>query len=368
MSLSVGEPIAGGQAPRGWDELTLRFDQNVDLQRIRALLQQARERGGAAGESVTTLNLVAIYFSSAAYERAQAALEAAGRLHPSRLLVLIAETRSQPESVTARVSVGRTGGSISLERIVLTATGAGVRHLESALMGLLLPELPLVVVWGGRAEGALLQRAVSAADRVIIDSGTRAPEALAEVGALLARGAPIGDLAWARIFPWMSLAAEVLDVPNLREHRANLKSAKVVCAGGIGAEGALLAGWFAARVKRAKVEMAVGAPADVDSSVPGAGDGTATDALPAPTPLGKGHIAAFEFAAPPARFVLRREKGILVAEVRGDDDGEIVHRVRLPPEAPGRLLALELKLLSGRDELYAAAVQAGLKLLPRGRQ
>jgi len=44
-----------------------------------------------------------------------------------------------------------------------------------------------------------------------------------------------------------------------------------------------------------------------------------------------------------------------------------VNRLRLPPEAPGRLLALELKLLAGQDELYAAAVQAAVKLLPKGR-
>jgi len=40
-----------------------------------------------------------------------------------------------------------------------------------------------------------------------------------------------------------------------------------------------------------------------------------------------------------------------------------VSRVRLPPEAPGRLLSLELKLLSGVDERYAAAMQAGVRLL-----
>ena len=203
------------------------------------------------------------------------------------------------------------------------------------------------------------------ADRVIIDSGTRPPQALADVGAMLARGAPIGDLAWARIFPWMSLAAEVLDVPNLREHRGKLKSARVICAGGIGSEGVLLAGWFASRVKKARVELVTGREPEMDSAMPGAGDGTSITGLPSATPLGKGQIAVFEFTAPPASFTLRREKSVLVAEVRGDDDGEILHRLRLPPETPGRLLGLELKLLAGQDELYAAAVQAAVKLLPQ---
>jgi glucose-6-phosphate dehydrogenase assembly protein OpcA len=362
---SLGEPIAGGQGARGWDELSVRFDAGVDLARIRALLSEVKERGGGAGETVSTLNLVAIYFSSAAYDRAQAALEAAGRLHPCRLVVLIAEPSAPGESVTARVSVVRSGGAVCLERIVLTAEGVGVRHLESALVGLLLPELPVAVVWGGRAEGSLLGHAVEAADRVIIDSGTRPPEALAKVAEMLARGAPIGDLAWARIFPWMGLAAEVLDVPNLREHRGRLKSARVVCAGSVGAEGALLAGWFASRVHNARVELVAGSDAEADSYAPGEGDGTAVTGWPGAAPLGKGHIAAFEFTAPPVTFALRREKAILTAEVLGDDDGEVIHRVRLPPEAAGRLLAVELKLLSGQDELYAAAVQRAAALLAK---
>jgi len=87
---SLGEPIAGGQGARAWDELSIRFDTGVDVAKIRALLQDAKERGGSPGETISTLNLVAIYFSSAAYDRAQAALEAAGRLHPCRLVVLIA--------------------------------------------------------------------------------------------------------------------------------------------------------------------------------------------------------------------------------------------------------------------------------------
>ncbi|HWE24175.1 MAG TPA: glucose-6-phosphate dehydrogenase assembly protein OpcA [Myxococcales bacterium] len=365
MTVSLGEPIAGGQGGRAWDELSVRFDTGMDLAKIRALLQEAKERSGSPGETVSTLNLVAVYFSSAAYDRAKAALEAAGRLHPCRLVVLIAERSAPGESVTARVSVVRAGGMVCLERIVLTAQGAGVRHLGSALVGLLLPELPVVVVWGGRTEGALLGRAVEAADRVIIDSGTRPPEALPAIAELLAKGAPIGDLAWARIFPWMSLAADVLDVPTLREHRGKLKSARVVCAGAIGAEGALLGGWFAARVRNARVELLAGPDAEAGSYVPGEGDGTTAVGWPAPAPLGKGHIAAFEFTAPGVTFALRREKAILAADVRGDDDGEVVHRMRLPPEAPGRLLAVELKLLSGQDELYAAAVQRAAALLTK---
>ena len=51
------------------------------------------------------------------------ALEAAGTVHPCRLLVLVADAQAAPDSLTARVSVVRSGGAISLERVVLSATG-----------------------------------------------------------------------------------------------------------------------------------------------------------------------------------------------------------------------------------------------------
>ncbi len=364
MSENHGEPIPAGQAKIP-DELTLRFDSGFDLGRITQMLTAARERGGPTPETVCTLNLVAIYFTAAQYDRAREALEAAGAVHPCRLIVLVGDPLAEADSLTARASVVRTAGAISMERLVLMATGKAVRHLESAMMGLLIPEVPMVVVWGGRPEGDLLLRAVESADRIITDSGARPPTYLAEQARLMAGGAPLGDLAWARIFPWQSLAAECLDLPNLREHRGNLKSARVVCAGALGAEGLLLAGWMASRIKRLQISVEVqGDAGDFDSEstvttgIPSAG------ALPRAAPMGLGHVALFEFIAPPATFTLRREKGLLIAEVKGDDDGEVVHRIRLPPESPGRLLGLELKLLAGVDELYAASVQAATKLLP----
>ena len=255
MSENHGEPIPAGQGPKAWDELTARFEQGVDLGKIKQLLAQSRERTGQSQETVCTLNLVAIYFNAAQYERARDALEAAGMLHPCRLLVLIADETIAADEVTARISAVRQAGAISLERIVLTATGKSVRLLESAMMGLLLPELPMVVVWGGRPEGDLLHRAVETADRIIIDSGARSPTYLPETAALVAQGAPIGDLAWARIFPWQGLAADVFDLPNLREHRGNIEKARIVCAGAIGAEGFLLAGWLASRIPRLQVSV-----------------------------------------------------------------------------------------------------------------
>ena len=362
VSEQFGEPISAGAAPRTWGsgELTLKFEDGFDLGRVERLLQQARERGGPAPETLCTLNLVAIYFNADQYERAQEALEMAGTLHPCRLLVVIADAITPEESLSARVSVVRSAGAVTVERIVLAATGRAVRHLESAMTGLLRAELPRVVVWGGRPHGDLMKRAVEAADRIITDSGARPPNYLAETAKLLAKGAPIGDLAWARIFPWQSLAADTLDLPNLREHRGSIRRARVVCAGAVGAEGLLLLGWMQSRIKRLQVQIEAEGEAEEEG-------GAAAGPIPRCAPLGLGQVKSLEFEAPPATFTLRREKGLLIANVKGDDDGYTANRVRLPPETPGRLLALELKILSGVDELYAQSAQAAAKLLPAVR-
>jgi glucose-6-phosphate dehydrogenase assembly protein OpcA len=337
------------------------FEMGIDLGKLRQMLQQARERraGKDADERVCTLNLVAVYFSEESYEKGKAALEAAGTVHPARLLVLVSEPKKPGDRVRGQVSVVRVGTSIALERIVLKASGTAVRHLESALLGLLVPELPLVFVWGGRPEGALFDHVIENGDRVIIDSGSRPLSALVQVAKRVAKGAPIGDLAWVRLFPWQATAAEMLDLPNLREHRARLQSARVTTAGLPSAEGALLAGWFASRVRHAKVELVEGPSLAPDQAAPAEG----ARVIPLlHAPVREGMVTSFTFEAPPATFHIRRERGILVAEVRGDDDGEVTHRVRLPGETPGRLLGLELKLLSGVDPLYADALQASMRL------
>ncbi len=356
-----GEPISAGARgnQRATDELEVKFDKGIDLGQLRALLGQARERAGAPVERVLTLNLVAIHFSQLSWNKAVAALEAASTVHPARIVALIADPKSEVNGVTARVSVKRPKGApFYIERIILTATGTAVRHLESAMIGLLVPEVPVVIVWGGRAEGDLLNHAVEQADRLILDSGSRAVEGLRHVAHLASRGAPVGDLAWARIFPWQSLAADVLDIPNLREHRDKIKAVRITTAGAPGAEALLLAGWFQSRIKRARVALAQQPiPAPVEPA-PLSAEPATGEALPVTEGVLQGAVVEVQFEAPPVEFVIRREKnGILEAQVLGDDDGEVVHRTRLPPESPGRVLLLELKMLQGIDEIYAAALE-----------
>src|SRR3954465_2810143 len=98
-AMTQGEPISAGQGARG--ESGIRFDHDFDVGKVLRLLQESRDRGGGAGEPISPLNLVAVYFSEGAYERARPALETAARVHPCRMLVLVAEPKAQPERASA---------------------------------------------------------------------------------------------------------------------------------------------------------------------------------------------------------------------------------------------------------------------------
>jgi len=337
------------------DALEMVFEKSIDLGKVRAMLAEARARASRdQDERICTLNLVATYFSPSGFDKARPALEAAGAVHPCRLIALVSEPHEPGDAVHVEVSVIRSGASVAHERVVFTATGTAVRHLQSAMLGLLIPEVPVVFVWGGRPEGPLFWKALENADRVIIDSATRPLQTLIRTSELVAEGAPVGDLAWARIFPWQATAADMLDLPNLREHRGRIDRARITSAGAPGPEAALLAGWFASRVKRARVELETG-PFPQET---GADSGSAVRA----PPVHEGQVTRLDFEAAPAAFSIHRERDVLVAEVRGDDDGQIVQRLRLPAETPGKLLGMELSLLSGIDELYAAALREGARL------
>ena len=178
-------------------------------------------------------------------EAAGAAMEAARGAtmeHPARTLVVILGDGRGAAQVNAQVGhePGRTG-----ESAVIRLKGAVVKHAESVVLPLLLPDSPVVVWWPQHPPadpaadplGALAQRRIS--DVAAVRRGRT--KAMLEQCRNYAPGNT--DLAWTRVTPWRALLAAALD-----QHPLKVTSASVT-AERISPSADLLAAWLAGRLR-----------------------------------------------------------------------------------------------------------------------
>lgn len=324
---------------------TIAFESGIDLAAVRAEIARARQAALAGMKGTVracTLYLAGVFDSAAGAAAASAGLAQIANVHPARVVVLVSDAAAPGTGVRAEVRV-EAHGAVTREFVTITANGAATRHLRAALEGLAVAEMPFAVYWPGEPAGALFERALATADRVVLDSGRLGPArtALRRLLPLLDDDAPLGDLAWARLAGWQGVAADVLDLPALREHRSRVRTAEIRhLAGACGVEAALLGGWLASRLRDVRVSF-----------------------IEAPGEGAPGALAGLTMTAPPATFRFQVEGGRVVADVEGDDDGPAHHAVRLPPSDLGHTLARELELFSGRDELYEAALRSAVSLV-----
>jgi glucose-6-phosphate dehydrogenase assembly protein OpcA len=162
--------------------------------------------------------------------------------HPARVLgVILGDGRGKP-SINAQVGAG---DGWSGETALIRLKGEVVKHPESVVLPLLLPDSPVAVWWptdapddpAGDAIGALAQRRITDAAEA-----TRAKsKAIRTQCASYSRGNT--DLAWTRITPWRALLAASLD-----QHPEKVRSASVT-AERISPSADLLVAWLADRLK-----------------------------------------------------------------------------------------------------------------------
>ena len=179
----------------------------------KALVEGRRAIGSPAVGMVLTL--VIVTDEENAYDALKAASEAS-REHPSRTLVVVKRVsrphrdRTHSSRLDAEVRVGGDAGTG--ETVVLRLYGEVVKHAQSVVLPLLLPDAPVVVWWPVNAPldpardplGALAQRRVT---------DTYAAESPAEELEARARSYTPGDtdLSWTRTTPWRSMLAAALD-------------------------------------------------------------------------------------------------------------------------------------------------------------
>lgn len=178
-----------------------------------------RDSGSPAMGMVMTLVVVAP--EDAADEAMQVA-QRASQEHPARVLAIVLGDGRGSARVDADIS---TGAGRAGETAMIRLKGEVVKHAESVVLPLLLPDSPVVVWWPVDAPpdpandpiGQLAQRRITDAAAVTRQKTT----AIAQQCRAYAEGNT--DLAWTRLTPWRALLAAALD-----QHTAPVIGATVV--------------------------------------------------------------------------------------------------------------------------------------------
>ena len=201
------------------------------------LLRARRSAGSPAQGMVLTLIIVC---DESEYARALEASMAAGREHPSRIL-LVVTGGGRNASLDAEIHIGEgTPGEV----VVIRMRGAVAAHQASVIRPLLLPDSPVVIWWPGKAPQK------HAADELAQLAMRRVTDAAAAGRPLLALKARAADytpgdtdLSWTRLTPWRALLAAALD-----QYPAKIKAVAVESERN-NPSADLLASWLHARLK-----------------------------------------------------------------------------------------------------------------------
>ena len=283
---------------------------------IAAALVQARTSAGSPAMGMV-MTLVVVVDEDHATQAMECAREASHE-HPARVLGVILGDGRGHGRVDAQVG---TGAGWSGETALIRLHGEVVKHPESVVLPLLLPDSPVAVWWPVDAPrdpaadpiGGLAQRRITDAA-----GATRArTRAIHHQAAAYAPGNT--DLAWTRLTPWRALLAAALD-----QHPSKVAAASVT-AEKVSPSADLLVAWLGACLR---VEVT-----RHTSTGPGLTEVTLT------TPEGEVSVA--------------RPDGLLARfRIPGQPDRPVALKRRTVPE----LLAEELRRLD-EDDTYAAVAR-----------
>ena len=175
----------------------------------RSLVQMRAQGGAVALGRVLTL---IIQTDSQTAEEAVEAANAASREHPSRIIVLVDTDKVSEPRLDAEIRVGGDAGAS--EVIILRAYGEAATHPQSLVLGLLLPDAPVVAWWPKAAPTVVSESAIGKiATRRITDALSQQDPAafLEQLSNTYAPGD--SDFAWTRLTLWRAQLAALLDQP-----------------------------------------------------------------------------------------------------------------------------------------------------------
>ncbi len=168
-----------------------------------------KDRGEAAIGRVLTL---LVCTDSANLEESLAIANSASREHPCRVIAIVCEGREAGDDSTldAQIRFGADAGAGEI--IVLRPTGGLTRHLDTLVIPLLVPDVPVVAWWPTRAPENPSADPIGMMASSRITDAMRAPNPEAAFTALRAHfNEKDVDLAWTRLTKWRATIASLLE-------------------------------------------------------------------------------------------------------------------------------------------------------------
>ncbi len=277
---------------------------------IAVALMQARKRAGSSAMGMVMTLVVVVDEDDV--EDAMEAARAASQEHPARVLGVILGDARGKGAIHAQVGIG---SGWSGEHVLIWLKGEAVKHAESVVLPLLLPDSPVACWWPADAPGDPVNDPLGAlAQRRITDAAAarRAKSrALHQQCSTYATGNT--DLAWTRLTPWRALLAAALD-----QHPQKVRSASVT-AERVSPSADLLVAWLADRL-RVPVERRTSKGPGITEVVMTQKAGDITIARP------DGRLASFSSPGQPDRPVALKRRDIpelLAEELRRLDEDDV---------------------------------------------
>jgi glucose-6-phosphate dehydrogenase assembly protein OpcA len=207
---------------------------------IAAEFVASRLRAGSPAMSMV-MTLVVVVDEDGS-DDAMAVARQASHEHPARVLgVILGDARGAPQ-VNAQVG---TGAGWSGETALIRLKGEVVKHAESVVLPLLLPDSPVAIWWPSDPPAVPAEDPLGRlAQRRITDTAAVSRGKGRAIHAQCTSYSPgNSDLAWTRITPWRALLAAALDQQPLKV------TGGVVTAERISPSAELLVAWLADRLK-----------------------------------------------------------------------------------------------------------------------
>lgn len=380
LSLHVDTDLWGGRAS-GVAAL------ERELARMRRVQSASAAEQGHVVARASVLNLVVHATREVHARRAAETIAELAQRHPSRAIIVHAD-RDRSPGVEAQLSMhchlpaADAARQVSYEQILIRARGDSDLRLASAVIPLLLPDLPVFLWWTGTPplDERQFDDLLAFADRFIVDSAdfARPDVTLPRIARICVSGRGrygVTDFNWTRLTPWRDLVAGFFDVPQWRAflpHVTGLRVGFAVDADGRDihpSQALLLIGWLASRLGwKATEALAPSEAGGLLFAMSRPGGQIQVRVRPRfERGLEEGDLSGLRLQSQHdgrlAEFVVKRVAGTGHALATVSLDGALVASRTVPLPAPSvtELLGEELTI-AGSDRIYEEAMAALVRL------